>query len=99
MVDRAEQSPALDKATEQMAAVIRDYLVDDTFPQELVHYAVCEAMRVLREHRWPAQRVLAHCRSVISLEVARLGPSRTGQREALIEVQLTAWLLGCYYRH
>ncbi len=95
MLDRLQQSPEVRKTTDQMAAVVHDFLRDDSIPRELVEFAVCEAMRQLRSERWSSSQVLEYCQKAINHEAARLRRISTFERKAWLDSQLSSWLLAC----
>lgn len=95
MLHRPEHSPEVTKATDQMTAVVRDFLRDGAIPRELVEFAACEAMRVLRAHRWSSSQVLTYCRQLINAQAARPGRETTPERQAWLCDQLSTWLMEC----
>lgn len=83
------------RETEQMVAVLRDFLVDPSIPAELMEFATCEAMRALCEQGWTRPNALAFCRSLLNSQAARLGTRVNGQRARWFEQQLPGLLLRC----
>lgn len=92
MLDRLEHSPEVKKATDQMTAVVRDFLRDGAIPLELVEFAVREVMRVLRAKQWAPSQVLVYCRKLINSQAAQLGRGRSVARQAWLDEQLATWL-------
>jgi hypothetical protein len=96
MLHRLQQSPEAIKAMDQMTLVVRDFLRDEKFPAELVEFAVCEAMRVLSAGRWAQAQVLAHFRTLINSEAARVSTHMAIERRAWLDGQLSTWLRECH---
>lgn len=79
-----------------MAAVVGDFLRDPDIPPDLVEFAICEAMRVLRHRGVASGTVLAYCRRAISTQAAQLNPGETVPRRIWLDEQLARLLLRCY---
>lgn len=97
MPTRGATSGELTVATDVAAAVVIDFLADSDAPREPVEQALCECVRVLREHGWPPEGALAYCKRLVEVQARAVGMERDQERHHWVSTQLVKWLLACYY--
>jgi len=92
-----ESSPELTAATDQAAALARDYLEDSNTPVDLVETAFCKCYEVLRAHGWTPENALAYCKRLVRVQAAAVGIPVGDDGPRWLTSSLVRWLLACYY--
>ncbi len=88
----------LTRATDQLAAVVKAFLSDESVSTDLAKAAYCEAMQTMRACAWSAERSLAYCKRVTTVQARSIGyGGRIEKRRQWLGNKVVTWLIECYF--